>query len=330
MDTLAPTLAAVVAARARIRDACVRTPTWECRAPGFRARTGDIATLLKLELFQITGSFKARAAVLAALELDADARARGLTAVSAGNHAIAVAYAAKRVGTTAKLVMPRTADARRVQICRELGGEVLLVEHVHAAFAEVERIVADEGRTFLHPFEGPTIARGTGTIALELLEDVPELDAVVVPIGGGGLCGGIAAAIKQARPGCAVYGVEPTGADSMHRSFAAGSPQGIESVQTIADSLGAPHAAPYSYALCRANVDELVLVDDDALRDAMALLFFEAKLAVEPAGAAATAALVGPLREQLQGKRVALVVCGGNVDSTVFARHLALATSAAT
>jgi threonine dehydratase len=113
----------------------------------------------------------------------------------------------------------------------------------------------------------------------------------------------------------------------MHRSFAAGAPQGIEAVRTIADSLGAPHAAPYSFALCRQYVDELVLVDDDALRDAMKLLFHEAKLAVEPAGAAATAALLGPLRERLQGQRVALVVCGGNVDAGLFARHLGVASS---
>jgi threonine dehydratase len=325
MEIVAPTLAAIEQARLRIADAVHRTPTWWWRTPAVRARAGAIELQLKLELFQVTGSFKARAAVLAAVELDADARARGLTAVSAGNHAIAVAYAARRVGTSAKLVMPRSADPRRVQSCREHGGEVVLVDDVHAAFAEIERIVAAEGRTAVHPFEGPTVALGTGTIALELLEDLPAFDAVVVPIGGGGLCAGIAAAIKQARPSCAVYGVEPTGADSMHRSFAAGSPQGIDAVRTIADSLGAPHAAPYSFALCRRYVDELVLVDDDALRDAMKLLFFEGKLAVEPAGAAATAAVLGPLRERLQGQRVAVIVCGANVDAAIFARHLGVA-----
>lgn len=325
MEHVAPTLAAITEARARLGDAILRTPTWRWQAPAVRARAGDIDIVLKLELFQITGSFKARAAVLAAQNLDEAARARGLTAVSAGNHAIAVSYAAQRVGTTAKLVMPRSADPRRVQTCRDLGGEVVLVEHVHAAFAEIDRIVAAEGRTFVHPFEGETVALGTGTIGLELLEDLPELDAVVVPIGGGGLCAGIAAAIKQQKPSCAVYGVEPTGADTMHRSFAAGSPQSIDAVRTIADSLGAPHAAPYSFALCRRYVDELVLVDDDALRDAMALLFYQAKLAVEPAGAAATAAVLGKLHDRLQGKQVAVIVCGGNVDAGVFARHLGVA-----
>jgi len=122
----------------------------------------------------------------------------------------------------------------------------------------------------------------------------------------------------------AVYGVEPVGADSMHRSFAAGSPQGIEAVRTIADSLGAPHAAPHSFALCRRFVDDLVLVDDDMLRDAMRLLFADAKLAVEPAGAAATAAVLGPLRDRLAGKRVVALVCGANLDPAAFARHVAL------
>jgi threonine dehydratase len=122
-----------------------------------------------------------------------------------------------------------------------------------------------------------------------------------------------------------VFGVEPTGADSMHRSFAAGSPQPIEAVRTIADSLGAPHAAPYSFELCRRYVDELVLVDDDAMRRAMKLLFLSAKLAVEPAGAAATAALCGPLRARLAGKRVGIVVCGANIDPAAFTTHLAAA-----
>src|SRR5262249_12733415 len=154
-----------------------------------------------------------------------------------------------------------------------------------------------EGRTFVHPFEGPKTALGTATVGLELLEQLPELEAVVVPIGGGGLCAGVASAVEQLKPGCPVFGVGAVGAGSIDRSFPAGSPQTIEAVRTIADSLGAPHAAPYSFGLCRRFVDELVLVDDDALRRAMLLLFSSAKLAVEPAGAAAAAALCGPLRQ---------------------------------
>ena len=166
-------------------------------------------------------------------------------------------------------------------------------------------------------------------MGLELVEQAPDAEAVIVPIGGGGLCAGVASAVKQAKPGCRVFGVEPEGADSMRRSFDAGSPQKIEAVRTIADSLGAPHAAPYSFALCRRYLDDLVLVSDDALRRAMALLLSSAKLAVEPAGAAATAALCGPLRERLAGRRVALIVCGANIDAATFARHLADVPAAA-
>lgn len=324
VDEAAPTPEAIRAARARLGDTAVwTTPVWHWRGPELRRRFGEPGqAVLKLEALQATGSFKARGALLHLSGLDADARARGVTAVSAGNHALAVAYAATVHGSTAKVVMPRSADPARIARCRRMGAEVVLVDDVHAAFREVARIEAEEGRTLVHPFEGPITALGTATVGLELCEQVPELDAVIVPIGGGGLCAGMAAAIKQLSPRTAVYGVEPTGADSMHRSFAAGRPMGIEAVRTIADSLGAPHAAPYSFALCRRFVDDLVLVDDDMLRGAMALLFQEVKLAVEPAGAAATAALLGPLRERLAGQRVGVVVCGANVDPRAFAEHV--------
>ena len=171
----------------------------------------------------------------------------------------------------------------------------------------------------MHPFEGELTALGTATMGLEFARQAPQLDALIVPIGGGGLCAGVASAFKLAQPACQIYGVEPEGADSMSRSFRAGSPQTIDKVSTIADSLGAPYALPYSFDLCQQNVDEIVLVDDDELRSAMGLLFSEMKLAVEPAGAAATAALVGPLRERLQGGRVGVIVCGANIDFASFA-----------
>lgn len=323
MTEAAPTPEQIRQARERLGDRIHTTPVWTWSGPQLRAQWGGSGqVVLKLEALQATGSFKPRGALLHLLQLDPAQRARGVTAVSAGNHAMAVAYAAAQCDSTAKVVMPRTADPARIARCRGMGAEVVLVDDVHAAFAEAERIEAHEGRYFVHPFEGFTTALGTATVGLELGQQAPELDAVVVPIGGGGLCAGIAAAIKQRSPSTAVFGVEPTGADSMHRSFAAGEPRGIERVATIADSLGAPHAAPYSFALCRRYVDDLVRVDDQALRGAMALLFAEVKLAVEPAGAAATAALLGPLRDRLAGRRVGLVVCGANVDPTAWAEHV--------
>ena len=306
-----PTLEAIRATRARLGDLVVTTPVRLWDDPALAQAVGPgTRVLLKEELFQRTGTFKPRGALAVMLDLSPDALSRGVTAVSAGNHAIAVAYAAQVTGSTAKVVMPRTANPFRVGRCRELGAEVELVDDVHRAFERVRQIEAEEGRAFVHPFEGPRTALGTATLGLELLEQVPDVEAVVVPIGGGGLCAGVASAVKLARPACAVYGVEP------------GTPQAIEAVRTIADSLGAPYAAPYSFALCRRYVDDLVTVSDDALRRAMLLLFSSAKLAVEPAGAAATAALCGPLRERLAGRRVALVVCGANIDAATFARHL--------
>jgi threonine dehydratase len=318
-----PTLEKIRHARVKIDPYIVETPVWQWSG---REITTAIAehtqVFLKLELFQHTGSFKPRGALMVMLDLDPHAARAGVTAVSAGNHAIAVAYAAQLLGLTAKVVMPVTANPARVAKCRSYGAEVDLVENVTEAFDRVHQIEREEGRVFVHPFEGPLTALGTATVGYEFCRQVPDLDAVIVPIGGGGLCAGIAAAVKLLQPGCLVFGVEPEGADSMHRSFASGQPESIPAVRTIADSLGAPHAAPYSFGLCREYVDDLALVSDDELRRAMLRLFNGVKLAVEPASAAATAALVGPLKDRLRGKRVGLIVSGANIDPASFAMHL--------
>lgn len=318
-----PTLAEIRAARERLGDLVVRTPVWQWRGEAVRERVGQqTEVFLKLELFQHTGTFKPRGALMVMLSLPPEALARGVTAVSAGNHAIAVAYAAKVLGSSAKVVIMRSANPVRIARCRAYGAEVVLAEDAHQAFERVREIEREEGRSFVHPFEGPLTALGTATVGLELCEQVSGLDAVIVPVGGGGLCAGIATAVRHLRPGCEVFGVEPEGADSMYRSFRSGEPEAIERVRTIADSLGAPYAAPYSFGLCRRFVEEIVLLDDDAIRRAMALLFHEMKLAVEPAGAVALAALCGPLRERLRGRRVGLIVCGTNIDLASFARFV--------
>lgn len=317
----APSLEELRRAHRELRGRIRATPTWRWQGGSVEGLLGPGAEIhLKLELLQFAGTFKPRGALLNMLALEPERLRNGVTAVSAGNHAMAVAFAAKLLGTTAKVVMPRTANAERVARCRADGAEVVLVEDVQQAFAEVRRIEAEEGRAFVHPFEGKRTVLGTGTVGLELMEAVPGLDAVVVPVGGGGLAAGVAAAVKALSPRCRVYGVEPSGADTMHRSFAAGEPQGIEKVATIADSLGAPHAAPYTFALCRRLLDGLVLVDDDALRRAMDRMLAELKLAVEPAAAAATAAATGPLASRLRGRKVGLIVCGSNIDLETYRR----------
>src|SRR3989440_3268828 len=317
MEMAAPTLDQIRAARERLRELVAETPLWRWRGDAIEQAVGrGTEVLLKLELFQHAGSFKPRGALCAMMDLAPDALRRGVTAVSAGNHAMAVGYAARALGTSAKVVMPRTANPARVQGCREYGTEVELVDDVHRAFTRVREIEDREGRAFIHPFEGPLIALGTATMGMEICQQAGDLDAVIVPIGGGGLCAGVASAVKQLLPRCAGYGVEPAGADSMHRSFASGKPESIDAVRTIADSLGAPHAAPYSFALCRRYVDRLVKVDDDALPSAMALLFRSAKLAVEPAGAPPPPPLCGPPRATPPRQRVALVVCGAHIDAS--------------
>ena len=317
MTVSGPTPGEIAAAADALEGMVVETPVLELPASRLGLASGELA--LKLELFQHTGSFKPRGALSVMLGLSPADLARGVTAVSAGNHAIATAFAARRLGTTAKVVMMQGASPARIDKCRRHGAEIVLAPDVHAAFAEVERIVREEGRAMVHPFEGPRTALGTATLGAEWLRQAGRLDAVIVPIGGGGLLAGIASAVKQLQPDCQVFGVEPEGADSMHRSFAAGSPQKIERVATIADSLGAPFALPYSFALCRAHTDDLVKITDRQMVEAMILLHDELKLACEPAGAAATAALLGPLRQRLEGRRVGVIVCGSNIDLPRFA-----------
>ena len=324
----APTLAQIKEARERIDDFVVETPVWQWRNREITEIVGDqTQVFLKLELFQHTGTFKPRGALLNVLAMSQDELDKGVTAISAGNHAIAAAYAAQQVGTTAKVVMISTANPARIASCKAFGAEVELIDGAHAAFDRAHQIEAEEGRRFIHPFEGELTAQGTATVGLEFCTQVADLDAVIIPIGGGGLCAGVSTAIKLMQPNCRIIGVEPEGADSMHRSFASGKPEAIDKVGTIADSLGAPYAMPYSFALCKQNVDELVMITDDDMRRAMALIFKGMKLAVEPAGAAATAALCGPLLEQLHGKRVGVIVCGSNIDAATFT---AQATAAVT
>lgn len=321
-----PTPEQIKEARNKLGDRVRRTPVWQWQSDESRELLGaDTNIFLKLELFQYAGSFKPRGALMNMLDLSDRQIQNGVCAVSAGNHAIAVAYAAKSLNTTAKVVMPKTANRFRVDKCKAQGADVELVDDVHIAFERVREIEEQESRTFIHPFEGPKTALGTATVGYELVEQVPNLDAVIVPIGGGGLCAGISAAVKQLKQDCAVYGVEPEGADSMSKSLEAGKPVEIDKVNTIADSLGAPHAAPYSFGLCQRFVNEVVKVTDRELTEMMRMMAEDQKLAVEPAGASAMAAAAGPLLDTIKGKNVGIIVCGSNIDVLSFYRLLDIA-----
>ncbi|MDH3734201.1 MAG: threonine/serine dehydratase [Gemmatimonadota bacterium] len=319
----APTPEQTRSAAERLEGRILRTPVrpWIPDTPGPRAPEGA-ELFLKLELFQRTGTFKVRGALMNMLGAPPGALAHGVTAVSAGNHAIAVAFAAKSAGTSARVVILQSANPGRVARCRSYGAEIEFAVDGATGFARAQELAEEEGRLFIHPFDGPLTIQGTSTLGLEMLEQIDNLDAIVVPVGGGGILAGVSAVVKALRPECAVFGVEPTGADSMRRSLDAGECVAIESVQTIADSLGAPYAEAYSFGVIRDHADDVVLVDDAAIRDSMRILFQDAKLAVEPASAAPYAAVCGPLRERLAGKRVAVLVSGSNIDIATFASYV--------
>ncbi len=275
----------------------------------------DGATVIaKLEQFQKTGTFKARGALSNVLALDDAQRRSGVTGASAGNHAIAIAFAAKAASSHAKVVMQASANPARIRAAEAFGAELVMAVDGRAAFAKVDEIATNDGRAVIHPFDGEHTVLGTAGVGLELFEDCPNLDAVLVAVGGGGLAAGVSAAIKSLNPNCEVYGVEPEGAAAMSRSFKTGKVVTLDRIETIADSLAPPMTMPYSLSVCRHYIDEIVVVSDAAICRAMALMFEDRGLAVEPAAAATTAALIGPLREKLAGKRVAIIVCGSNID----------------
>ena len=321
MTQSGPNIKEIRALRDRLTGQALRTPVIRCPAIE-KTMGGGTEVFAKLEFLQRTGTFKARGALATLHSLSAAELEQGVTAVSAGNHAIATAFAAQAFGTSAKVVMTQSANPSRVAACKAYGAEVVMADDVHQAFDLVRQIRDEEGRFFVHPFEGPSIALGTGTVGLEVCEQVSNFDAIIIPVGGGGLIGGISNAVRQLRPDAEIIGVEPEGADSMHRSFASGKPESIEQVTTIADSLGAPFAMPFSFELTRRNVDRLTMIDDGQIKKSMGFLFQSMSIAVEPACAASTAALLGPLRESLQGKRIVLIMCGSNIDWKTFSQQV--------
>jgi len=314
-----PTLDAIASQHFALTPWVLRTPVFERHDfPSLE----DTSVNFKFELLQASGSFKVRGAFTNLLALDAAQRSAGVTCVSGGNHAAAVAYAAMRLGVSAKVVVPRTTTFARLALCQQYRGEIVLADTLAEAFDFVRRIEAEEGRFFVHPFNGYRTVLGTATLGYEWATQTPDLDAVIVPIGGGGLAAGVSTALRLANTRVHVFGVEPEGADAMSKSFAANHTVKMGAMHTIADSLAAPHTEQYSYELCRRHIDRIVTVSDDALREAMGKLFARLKIAVEPACAAPLAALLGPLRETLQGKRVGVLLSGSNTDAAAFAAQL--------
>jgi threonine dehydratase len=280
--------------------------------------------LLKLEILQHASCFKTRGVMLHMLNLGPDQRARGVIAASAGNHAACVAFAAHAAGVSAKVVVPRTTSPARLEVCRRYGAHVVEAEDIHAAFAEMERLQEREGRVVVHSFDNPWMILGAADVAGEFVDQAGRLDVMVVAVGGGGLCGGSAAAMHVLQPDCEVYGVEPSGADTMVRSLVAGEVQRLQGA-TIADSLAAPFSCERTLVLCRKFARGIVSVEDTEILDGLRSLFSSMKLAVEPAAAAALAAVRGPLSDRVRGRRVGIVLCGSNIEPRTYADFLASA-----
>ena len=302
----------VLAARERIAGKVHRTPVLPATRIG--AATG-VKLSLKCESLQKTGSFKVRGALNALLAMDEASKKRGVITVSAGNHAQAVAYASSLTGVKSTVVMFETAPRTKVEASRGYGAEVVLYGASGIeSFKRAHEIEKERGLTFVHPFDDLAVAAGAGTVGLEILEDVDQVDVLVVSIGGGGLLSGVAAAVRAKSPKTRIVGVEPIGASAMRKSLDAGHPVKLDRIDTIADGLSAPMAGELTYPVIRDLVDDVVIVSDDEIREAMREVMTSAKLIAEPAAAASVAAVMKGRVGAKPGQRVVAILSGGNVD----------------
>lgn len=276
---------------------------------------------MKAELFQKTGSFKSRGALNAAMQLSDEQKARGIVTMSAGNHGQGIAFAAQMVGSRAVVFMPEGAVPTKVEAIRGYGAEAKFAPSMETLAETMTSYQREHGLTFISPFDDPHIVAGQGVVGLEILEDVPDVETIVVPIGGGGLIAGIALAVKSIRPEVRIIGVEPEGANIVKRSLEAGKPLKAENIRTIADGLAAPYAGNLTQAIIEHFVDDVVLVTDDEIAESLRLILGRTKVLVEPSGAAATAALLTGKASAGVGSRTVSVLSGGNVD---FAKLVAL------
>lgn len=275
---------------------------------------------LKTENLQVTGSFKVRGAYYKMSQLSEEEKARGVIACSAGNHAQGVALAAQKNGIKAVICLPDGAPISKVEATRSYGAEICLVDGVYDdAYAKALQLRDEEGYTFIHPFDDPDVIAGQGTIAIELTEQIPDMDAVIVPIGGGGLISGIAYTIKNLNPKIKVYGVQASGAPSMLNSIHDAQIETLNSVKTIADGIAVKQPGSLTYDLCAKYVDDIVTVTDDEISAAILTLMEQHKLVTEGAGAVPVAAAMFN-KLDLEGKKTVCLLSGGNIDVTILSR----------
>lgn len=309
-----------------IRDAAERIKPYVKRTPleYSRSLSDDLGveTYVKYELFQLTGAFKIRGAFNKLLDLTDDECGRGIVAVSGGNHAQAVAMASTALGADAVIVMPQSTPQNYVDATRGYGAVVDLQPTIADAFAKVEEYRAD-GRVFVHPFDDPLVMAGQGTVGLEILEDLPDATDVVISIGGGGLAGGAATAIKSLKPDVRIWGVETIGADSMTQALAAGHPVQMEAITSIAKTLGAPSVSDETLALVQKYFESVTLVSDAEAVDALRFILERLKVITEPA-ASCTLAAARKLRANFDARtKLVLILCGGNTSAVDLGRYVA-------
>lgn len=297
-----------------------RTPMLTSRTLGERV---GATVYLKAENFQRTGSFKPRGALFAVASLTPAQRAKGIVTMSAGNAAAAIAYAAAAEGVKVTVVMPQTAPQMKVDATRGYGAEIRFAADMTALRALVAQIQDETGAYFLHPYDDDAMITGHGSLGLEILDEVPDADVIVVGIGGGGLISGVAVAVAEKKKGVRVIGVEPEGAAAMRVALDAGKPVPLDSIKTIADGLAAPIAGTRGLDICQRLVDDVLVISDATIAEGLRFLAERAKLVAEPAGAAATAALLAGRIRVRKGERVVSIVSGGNVDRARFAELLA-------
>lgn len=297
-------------AQRRIRGRVHRTPLIHSRS--LTEHLGA-QVYLKLECLQKTGSFKPRGAFNKMLTLSAAERAKGVVAVSGGNHAQGVAYAARELGVAATIVMPSSTPANYLNATRGYGAETLLVPDIRTAFAEAERLKS-EGRVMVHPFDDPLVAAGQGTVGLEILEDVPDVDRVYISIGGGGLISGMATALKAIHPEVRVIGVETKGADAMAKALAAGRLVELPAITSIARTLGAPKVSEFTFDTVKRLVEEVVVVEDGPCVKALFHILERTKQLVEPAASCCLVAAEQQRNSFKSNEKIVLLLCGGNVS----------------
>ena len=279
-------------------------------------RLRDDRLFVKAEHLQKTGSFKPRAALSKLTSLTTEERARGAITLSAGNAGQAYAWAGSVEGVAVTVTMPARAVRSKVDACREYGAEVVLHgEHVGETLARLQELIEERGLTLVHPFDDPEVIAGNGTAGLEILEDLPDVDVVVVGVGGGGFISGVATALKESRPGVRVFGVEPEGSDAVSQAIRAGHVVRIDPV-SVADGLGAPFAGEWTLPICTRYVDDIVLLDDATILGGLRFAVERMKQVLEPAGAAALAAVLDGRIPINDGDRVCVVASGGNVETS--------------